>query len=471
VSLLAPETLDTQSSARLGVWLQAASLMVAGWLIWHGAAALQWSRLPLRSLIVQTVWFTLAAWTASVTVTLALYLSSEFLLSHEWDPSYVIRAILQISATAVWFVPASVLYSEFPQRAFAAALLLVVTATRLLYSQWRMIPGDVVPQPDGLFAAHQYSTPLLLRDAAPALTASCCMQACAVAALLHRPYLAAGLACASAAIATVFAMAALDRKNEFQPRLTRSIVSVLLTMLLAIVPTVAGLGLRGSGPFGWGNGNGGAANGKPGPASREPGGTVHSDLAKGFGDGGFPGVILWPEIKPVPTLISPLPEMRGGSLVRAINPLSIPFSGEYWMYRWPYARPPRNSYFQRGSPASLSFRTTDHRPLQMEAHHKLEQAIDLRCCSKIQLAIRNADPHPDTVSLELIVLNTAMRRARQSLGKAQVSPAPNQMLDFPVPVQGGLEEFNEFEVAFLRNRERMDKSAKIAIERFILVPR
>jgi hypothetical protein len=46
-----------------------------------------------------------------------------------------------------------------------------------------------------------------------------------------------------------------------------------------------------------------------------------------------------------------------------------------------------------------------------------------------------------------------------------------ETLQFAVPAGGLLDEFNEFEVIFLRDRERMDTSAKIAIERFVLVPR
>src|ERR1035438_7910264 len=80
------------------------------------------------------------------------------------------------------------------------------------------------------------------------------------------------------------------------------------------------------------------------------------------------------------------------------RPLAIPFSGEYWMFRWPYARPPKTSFFQRGSPAVLSFTSTDHRPLQMEARHKLDQSIALSCCSAIRLEIRNADRYPNTIS-------------------------------------------------------------------------
>jgi hypothetical protein len=46
-----------------------------------------------------------------------------------------------------------------------------------------------------------------------------------------------------------------------------------------------------------------------------------------------------------------------------------------------------------------------------------------------------------------------------------------QTLQFFVPSSGSLDEFNEFQVNFIRDPQRMDASAKIAIERFILIPR
>jgi hypothetical protein len=54
--------------------------------------------------------------------------------------------------------------------------------------------------------------------------------------------------------------------------------------------------------------------------------------------------------------------------------------------------------------------------------------------------------------------------------KDPVTPVP-ETLDFAMPAAPTLEAFDEFKVVFIRDRRRMDKSAKIAIERFVLVPR
>jgi len=46
-----------------------------------------------------------------------------------------------------------------------------------------------------------------------------------------------------------------------------------------------------------------------------------------------------------------------------------------------------------------------------------------------------------------------------------------ETLEFPIPSTATLEAFSEFRVIFQRAYRRADKSAKVAIDRFILVPR
>lgn len=152
------------------------------------------------------------------------------------------------------------------------------------------------------------------------------------------------------------------------------------------------------------------------------------------------------------------------------------------MFRRPYSRPPQNSFFQRGSPAALSFRTTDRQPMQMEAHHKLERPIELRCCSLVRVAIWNADHNPGQVALELSLVNTELAGSpSQSLGVVPVRSAPDphkepvtavpETLEFRIPADSKLPAFNEFQVVFQRDGKHVSRSAKIAIDHFVLVPR
>jgi hypothetical protein len=215
--------------------------------------------------------------------------------------------------------------------------------------------------------------------------------------------------------------------------------------------------------------------GTPGQPNPSVPGYEPAGGAKRIGDNDSPGVILWPEVRAVTTLVAPLSYWTGFG-AHAVHPLGIPFSGEYWMFREPHERPPYGSFFDRRSPIGIGFRTTDRAPLQMEAHHKLDQPIDLRCCTKIQMVIWNADRYPGTVTLEVILVDTKQPgQVSQSLGKAVVRSSPGALpvretLDFPIPVARAVQRFNEFKVSFHLDRSRPDRSARIEIERFVLVP-
>ncbi len=193
-------------------------------------------------------------------------------------------------------------------------------------------------------------------------------------------------------------------------------------------------------------------------------------------------MILRPDVQPIVTLIAPLSAVKHGiPSMRPAHPFVIRFAGEYWMYRWQTYnnRPPANSYFQRGSPADLSFRTVDNWPLQMEARQKLTQPIDLSCCGKVQMEIRNADKNAAGISLELFAIDD--NGGELSLGMTPVNSRPDtskdppdpvaETLDFAVPVSPLVGMVQEFKVAFRRIRLHSGKSARIAIDRFLLSPR
>jgi hypothetical protein len=46
-----------------------------------------------------------------------------------------------------------------------------------------------------------------------------------------------------------------------------------------------------------------------------------------------------------------------------------------------------------------------------------------------------------------------------------------ETLDFAVPADPSMDQFNEFKILFHRDGRRADKSAKLSVERFVLLPR
>lgn len=216
----------------------------------------------------------------------------------------------------------------------------------------------------------------------------------------------------------------------------------------------------------------------PKAAAKSSAGQEASSSVDNSGD--HTGVILLPEPQQHTTLVPPLPSMPADLFdPRHQNPISIPFYGAYWFFKPPDTKPPFDSYRTHGSPAEMTFVAPDARPLIMEAHQDLGKLISLECCREIRIEIQNADRFPGTVSVELILENTREgQKGSVSLGSAPVTSAPGdpaaplkETLTFPIPPHTPIRQFDELTIRFPRRRPRINRSAKIAIERFILVPR
>jgi hypothetical protein len=196
--------------------------------------------------------------------------------------------------------------------------------------------------------------------------------------------------------------------------------------------------------------------------------------------GDHTGVILLPEHQQHTTLVPPLPSMPSDLFdSKHQNPMSIPFYGAYWFFKLPDTEPPPNSYRTHGTPTEMTFYAPDSRPLIMEAHQNLGKLIDLACCREIRIEIENADRYPGTVSIELVLVNTREgQKGSVSLGSAPVTSAPGdpgapwkETLTFPIPARAPIRQFDELTIRFPRRRTRIFRSAKVAIDRFVLVPR
>lgn len=208
-----------------------------------------------------------------------------------------------------------------------------------------------------------------------------------------------------------------------------------------------------------------------------------SDLQRTGGDGDN-GIVLWGEKQSYTKLVAPTPILPNALANNGnANPLIIPFDGVYWFFKFPDVQPPSDSRQAHASPENVDIRSTDRRPLSIEAYDHLANLIDLDCCSRIQIAIRNADRYPETVSLELVLLNTTFpNHPFVSLGRATVNsthpwnlyekPAPiSETLSFVIPARHSLKSFDEMKIVFLLDPARADAGAKIAIDHFVLIPR
>jgi hypothetical protein len=199
-------------------------------------------------------------------------------------------------------------------------------------------------------------------------------------------------------------------------------------------------------------------------------------------DDTFPGVILFPTVQHHAILVPPLSAMKHLFSAKSPNPLSIPFFGSYWVYKWPQRRLPKDAIIEHGDPDEKRFRSTDGNPLSMEAHQNLGTFIDVDCCSAIEVAIRNADRYPGSVLMDLQLGDShTPAKPPLSLGPLPVlstqpwhpgyQPKMDETLSFRIPASPPMPRFDEFTVKFQMSRFRGNHSPGIAIERFVLVPR
>jgi hypothetical protein len=193
----------------------------------------------------------------------------------------------------------------------------------------------------------------------------------------------------------------------------------------------------------------------------------------------FPGVVIYPKDLKHTRVVAPR-ATNGEGIAKSDKPYVIPFDGVYWVWLPPYSRPPVTAILFNGTPAKLGFHSTDLSPLWMEAHQELATSVDLSCCSAIQVVIEDADPLPQTISIELVAGNIETPAGKtQPLGiqpvpatqQKQTDPPVEQTLTFSIPNHTVLQNVDELTVKFHLSLWRPSKSAKIAIKQFVLVPR
>lgn len=188
---------------------------------------------------------------------------------------------------------------------------------------------------------------------------------------------------------------------------------------------------------------------------------------------GFPGVVMYTEEQSA-VLVPPVSVPSASRGRAASKDSEIPFHGVYWFLRQGLAKPPPEATVAMGQPDVRVARSTDSRPLHMEARQNLGRMVDLRCCRAVEVTVRNADISAGSVWLEVQTLNTATGE-RRSLGRqaVQAMPVPgqtvNETLRFAVKAPAGL--FDELRFVFHLDQWRGMRSAKIAIDHTKLIAR
>lgn len=398
------------------------------------------------------------------------------------------RIMIGTFLNALWLAPLalSIRENSLWTIALAATFALTVTQSTRFFQP---SPVQANPEESLLFSLRPDNLPLTFKRA-PQLSVAAALgaQTGVLAAFAGYPFTAAVLVSVGFAAWTWSYTRNMPLPQWVQsPSATESRSLLLVTasflfVLGALFPYL--LSARGYGKFGISPGLHRFAAGPSGNQLRRPARVSHPDESVASASEGETGIILWPDKRPITKLVAPTPiaNIQLASS-RPSNPLVIPFNGVYWFFKAPDEQPPKNSRQAHASPETVEIRSTDRRPLSIEAHDYLGHLIDLNCCSRIQIAIRNADRYPETVSLELVLVNTSLpSRPSESLGRMIVKstrpwniyekPAPtSETLNFAIPHRPTLRRFDEVTIVFRLDRARADAGAKIAIDHFVLVPR
>jgi hypothetical protein len=403
-------------------------------------------------------------------------------------------SVLRTSLAAIWFVPIVILLREGSGWAAAITAFVSGSATRSfrpLHGSYNVV-GVEEQSYLSLFAddAGLPNSPHRHGHLFGAVIMVLLAEVATVASFAGAAFIAAIMAAISASLWAWFFRDEKPASHNSGHAKPKGVITFALAVLVTVACLIPYLKhARGSGGLGL------FFAGKVGHRAASPGEHKQTGMeetaekgfesaASGFEDG-YSGVVLWSKKRELTHLVAPTPvlskyEMGTG---RSANPLVVPFSGVYWFFKAPNVRPPRGSREVHGSPELVTTRSTDRRPLSMEAHQHLGTMIDLNCCSRIQVAIRNTDRYPETVSLELVLTDTSLsKRPSQSLGNIMVRstrpwklygdrPAVSETLTFEIPSRSTLKRFDEVTVIFHLEPLRADVGAKIGIEKFVLVPR
>jgi hypothetical protein len=394
---------------------------------------------------------------------------------------------LRASTAALWLTPLALFIREGSAWAIVISAALACTAAQF-FGQPPNLLGETSQSP--VLSLHDYAltAPVALFTfrsfsfSATALIAEAGIVATFAGYVFTGPLLVG--------ISSAFWAWSFPREATAQTSRTTKLKPMLLVMALSVLFTAGGLiGYLRKVPLLQGYGIASLTHKvHRAPQQRSDGleGSARASEGPAAGDvEGHPGIILWPEKLVRTRLVAPSAILRNGwpNGNRISKPLVIPFNGVYWFFKAPDIRPPRSSRQAQGSPELLNIRSTDFRPLFMEAHQNLGSEIDMDCCGKIQIVIRNADRYPGTVSLELILIDSSVPgKPSQSLGSVfvessqpwgiyETQPLRRETLNFMIPANSAIRRFDELKVRFRLDRSRADDGARIAIDRFVLVPR
>jgi hypothetical protein len=437
---------------------------------------LQVWRQPEAGLLWNALFYAMFAWVCAFGITLWVYLAVSLA-----DFRHLLLASLSASAPAVWFSPAVLLLSTLTPTAMALGLLLVANTARVLVSRrppQRRAPAPLANArntPVELFRHGEVQPVFFSMETLPILLGAFALQAGLYAILAGYVLLSAALFAGGAAMLTRSAIA----KGAYRPReeanLRYSLLNVALVLILAT--SLSAWQFGGDAETGGDSANPGLVPNTRRVLLR----LTHGSKAKlqapkqsvtrvfspkeqrgAPGKEGFPGLVLRYELGSRRKTLS----VHGHFSLS--QPLTIPFTGEYHLFRTVSGQLPPHSLVKTGTPLDAVYVTTNGGLMQMEAYQTFDPPLDFASCGRIYLTLFSGEVFPAAASLQLVAGSRIEDLGSEIFGLAAPS---EEVLEYAVPAWSHRPQVNAIRVVFHPNPTQGSQSMRVAIQRFILMPR
>ncbi len=472
--------------------------MVSVWTLFHSSGTgLRWLALA----------YVLAIWTLAGWITFGSYLVSSW--AHFPD---VVAAAFVASSHAMWFVPGALALSARSPFVIAVGVAVIVNATRLMAvsrpPQGRKPPvrrrrehlEESEPVPS-LFAYQPAQVVYLSADTVPGMAGALALQAGVYALYGSYPLLAVFSFAAATAlwVSASVARGAVKARRTLAPY---SAIFVILTLMLTVMLTAVLLNktvVREIPATDLAD--------KPGITPRvlrrlahippEPGPPPSVAISAGpktllttvvdpaMGNStvadaktpdagkdlkGIPGVILRPPPPATPKIPPVVPPVLSGARFRfsTAQPLAIPFTGEYQLYRTSSGSLPKGAAVESGTPLDAIYGTTNGGPMDTVAVQTFDPPIDLTNCVKVLVAVTSGEKFPALVMLQLVTQGSVEDGGSDLLG---MKPVRDQVLEFLVPVTARPLLVHSLRIAFQRPLADASKNVRIEVKGFTFLSR
>ena len=469
--------------SRPALLLQAAGLAGATWLL-----AAEWPTLVASgspsALIAAAFFYMLVAWLCAFGMTLWTYMA----VSLDRFQDLLVGAA-RGSIPAMWFVPGMMLVmTPAAPVAIAIGLLMMINAARLVVAnpppQKRMLSRRAFRTSHRLFAQSEVRPGFLARDTTPALMGAVSIQAGSFAIWAGYPQASAALMAGGVASWTWSSMA----RGAYQPRKRRHALHTVLSVVTALFLAIAFSAVRRTEPAADG---GGELQGplaatrfevrrlvNPPPEKKAAAASKTKDRVTplvappiemdALGKGGIPGLVLLPTEKRAQSVEIP-PTYRLQITLSPTKPVSIPFTGEYRLFRESSVDLPPGSETRSGSPLDAVYATTNGTAMETDAYQEFDSPVDFTPCGRIQLTITSGEAFP--ASATLILVGTEREKAAEAGPEIfGLSGSRDETVEFLLPSSQGL-HIKGLRVVFRHNPMEASHSTQVAIQRITFLPR